>query len=258
MAYTVYTCCCVPPPRGLNVGSNAWEGARHRMKTQLIMARVLSCITQVVLTPIDCYYRIQHNRDVSSITKLLIIASWCISLGITSWIVWTGTHRLAVCLSDLCDEMKAMSRAGPQSKDGVKRSIVELKKTAQKIMWTGRLIGATCALMTVNNIGVVTWTGITIYLNGPKGMMFFSYLLHAFSVGIAVPCSAQIWFMGLRDIVHKHVPFTAPDPDASRITTVGQSSGNASSSLPGDGNGPYPTSTLRTLKMTSPSEDSTA
>ncbi|KAI9095956.1 hypothetical protein DFS34DRAFT_171714 [Phlyctochytrium arcticum] len=87
MSYTAYVYCCIRPPQGLDSITNAWNGARHRMKTQLIIARVFSCITQVILTPIDCYYRIQHNRDVASITKLLIIASWCSSLGICAWIV---------------------------------------------------------------------------------------------------------------------------------------------------------------------------
>ncbi|KAI9095125.1 hypothetical protein DFS34DRAFT_686950 [Phlyctochytrium arcticum] len=154
--------------------------------------------------------------------------------------------------------MKAMSKGGPQSRAAIKSSIFELRRTAQKIMWTGRFIGVTCALMAVNNIGVVTWAGITIYLNGPKGMMFFSHLLQVFSVGIATPLFAQVWLTGLRDIVHKHVPFTAPDPDAFMITTVGQSSGLPSSSLPGDSEGSHFTATLPTLKMTSLFEESTA
>ncbi|KAI9095126.1 hypothetical protein DFS34DRAFT_626760 [Phlyctochytrium arcticum] len=256
MAYTSYKYCCISPPSNMDGSTNAWEKARRRMKTQLIAIRAFGFITQIVLTVVDCYYRIQHNRDVSSITKLLIITSWWSSLGISSWIAWTSSHSLAVCITDLCDEMKAASRKGPTNRDGATRSIIELKATAQKILWTGRILGGSCAFMTINNTGVITWSIITIWTNPPKGMMFVSYLLQLFSLALAAPCFVQLWFIGLREIVHKHISILAPAPEASIITTFAQSSG-ATSTLSG-GNKSLPTETPSTLKLAPLTEDEAA
>ncbi|KAJ3188369.1 hypothetical protein HDU85_005520 [Gaertneriomyces sp. JEL0708] len=211
-----------PPAFLSNSSTNAWERARHRMKAQLITARAFACVTQLVLTPLDIYYRFQHNRDASSITKLLIITSWWSSLGISAWIVYTSSHRLATCIADLCDEMKEVSRRGPRNRDGAAKAIAELRAGANKILWTGRFLSAACAFMTVNNTGVITWTTIAIIRNRPAGMQYVSYLLMLFSFALATPGVAQLWFTGVREIVHEHVPFTRPDAVPSMITTFAQ------------------------------------
>ncbi|KAI9009684.1 hypothetical protein BC832DRAFT_552158 [Gaertneriomyces semiglobifer] len=230
MSLTAYAYCCTEPPQGIDGSTNAWERARHRMKAQLITARAFACVTQLVLTPMDIYYRLQHNRDASSITKLLIIPSWWSSLGISAWIVYTSSHRLAGCIADLCDEMKEASRRGPRNRDGAAKAIAELREGANKIMWTGRFLSVACAFMTVNNTGVITWTTIAIIRNRPAGMQYVSYLLMLFSFALATPGVAQLWFTGVREIVHEHVPFTRPDAVPSMITTFAQqtSSGKGS------------------------------